>query len=108
MTSAERSLPRDQNGIPEIEEEVVLLEDLHVIRPCEAFRDEDGRVGAVVDLVFQGQRNHPDEEKNDRRDHDQCHEKQPIRSRVLRFISGTPSRSTVFLRAPLEARRTGQ
>ena len=56
----------DEDRVPEIEEEVVFLEHLHIIRPGKPFGDQDRRISAVVDFIFQRQRDHPDEEQDDR------------------------------------------
>ncbi|MNS61435.1 hypothetical protein D3C72_944640 [compost metagenome] len=75
----------DEHRIPEIEEEIILLEHLHIVRPCETLGDEDRWIGAVVDFIFQRQRDHPDEEQDNRRNHHKRHEKQADAVEVFTF-----------------------
>lgn len=57
----------DQDRVPEIEREIVLLEHVEIVREGRRIRDEHRREGGVVELVLQRERDHPEEDQHGRR-----------------------------------------
>ena len=72
----ERGDAGDDDAVPGVEQERVLLEHRGVVVPGRLARDEDRRVGGVVELVLERERDHPDEEQDRRRDDDQDRERE--------------------------------